>query len=431
MSEPRVKKLNAERKKIRSINAKSYIETVTRHLQGPTFFDRLIIPLDRFLQKIPEISVTVIRFKVLKRGWKGDPFQFFPDVKEEIDRELLIIAQEVGLNFIYTISLTESIVKPLIKMGFRTHPNALYCIILALPETINEFLVSDSFSLDKFEFDKSRLRSFHKLQIRALGKYVRATWENQPVTMFKPVKSIAIQGHTDLVGSEAYNIALGEKRANEVRKMLVSEIGSSVRVVVDIVPKSYGEKYPFNITKKADAKNRRVGIVIIRYNNSLDDDLREIQESIRDELKKDTKIKGLDIADEIECIASRLTDLNYNDQFFQYVSIGEGFRESSLTYLRTELMREMYRYSTKGKSDKKNEKIYERLKFLIDLTKFDARKVARIHSKYAAGGGRGINRNDAIRMDFINDRICSKNPPSLLGCLKGFEKERIFINKKC
>src|SRR5690554_4417369 len=108
-----------------------------------------------------------------------------------------------------------------------------------------------------------------------------------------------------------------------------------------------------------------------------------------------------------------------------YSSPGDKFNEYLLPCLRTVLMSALLLNS-------KPKDIYDLLKFYIDLIKFEAKKVARMHSKYGLGGGSSINRNDAKRVDFVNDRICLKNPPSLIGCLKGFEKEgALWTTKPC
>ncbi|WP_319581702.1 OmpA family protein [uncultured Pseudodesulfovibrio sp.] len=64
-----------------------------------------------------------------------------------------------------------------------------------------------------------------------------------------------IGGHTDSVGSEAYNRQLSEKRANAVNEYLKDKFGIEAAVV-----KGYGESAPVasNETAQGRAKNRRV-----------------------------------------------------------------------------------------------------------------------------------------------------------------------------
>ncbi len=71
-------------------------------------------------------------------------------------------------------------------------------------------------------------------------------------------REVVIEGHTDERGSREYNIALGEKRANAVRDVLLSYGVSSSQI--DTV--SYGEERPAvdGSGESAWAKNRRAVI---------------------------------------------------------------------------------------------------------------------------------------------------------------------------
>lgn len=71
-----------------------------------------------------------------------------------------------------------------------------------------------------------------------------------------PAVRIQLEGHTDERGGIQYNIALGEKRAESVRRFLTSNgIGSERLTTI-----SYGEEKPLDpqSTESAWAKNRRV-----------------------------------------------------------------------------------------------------------------------------------------------------------------------------
>lgn len=71
---------------------------------------------------------------------------------------------------------------------------------------------------------------------------------------------IQIEGHCDQRGGIQYNIALGEKRANAVRKYLV-DLGVSGDRVTTI---SFGKERPIDpdTTEDAYAKNRRANFVV-------------------------------------------------------------------------------------------------------------------------------------------------------------------------
>jgi outer membrane protein OmpA-like peptidoglycan-associated protein len=79
-------------------------------------------------------------------------------------------------------------------------------------------------------------------------------------------RQVSVEGHTDSIGSDAYNLALSEHRAQAVAQELTYD---GVRNS-HLTTQGYGEKYPVapNVTENgADnpagrAKNRRVEVVI-------------------------------------------------------------------------------------------------------------------------------------------------------------------------
>jgi outer membrane protein OmpA-like peptidoglycan-associated protein len=73
---------------------------------------------------------------------------------------------------------------------------------------------------------------------------------------------IEVQGHTDSIGSEAYNLKLGAKRAEKVYRYLASEQGLALSRMNYI---SYGEYKPIadNGSREGRAKNRRVTLVVL------------------------------------------------------------------------------------------------------------------------------------------------------------------------
>jgi peptidoglycan-associated lipoprotein len=72
--------------------------------------------------------------------------------------------------------------------------------------------------------------------------------------------AITIEGHCDERGTRAYNLALGEKRANAAKDFLVS-LGVPAGAITTV---SYGKDRPFDTghTEAAWAKNRRAHFVI-------------------------------------------------------------------------------------------------------------------------------------------------------------------------
>ena len=71
---------------------------------------------------------------------------------------------------------------------------------------------------------------------------------------------ITIEGHCDERGTREYNLALGEKRANSVKKYLVDNGIAETRLSVI----SYGKEKPafFGASEEIFAKNRRAVVVV-------------------------------------------------------------------------------------------------------------------------------------------------------------------------
>jgi outer membrane protein OmpA-like peptidoglycan-associated protein len=77
-----------------------------------------------------------------------------------------------------------------------------------------------------------------------------------------PTMVIEIHGHTDSIGSDAYNQTLSEKRAQSAKDYFVSKGISADRLAT----KGMGEQDPIatNETPEGRAENRRVEFNVIR-----------------------------------------------------------------------------------------------------------------------------------------------------------------------
>jgi peptidoglycan-associated lipoprotein len=83
---------------------------------------------------------------------------------------------------------------------------------------------------------------------------------NAQILKDKPSAKIQVEGHCDQRGGIQYNIALGEKRANAVKKFLVDQGIKADRVSTI----SMGKEKPIDpgSTEDAHAKNRRGNFVV-------------------------------------------------------------------------------------------------------------------------------------------------------------------------
>jgi outer membrane protein OmpA-like peptidoglycan-associated protein len=76
-----------------------------------------------------------------------------------------------------------------------------------------------------------------------------------------PKSLVELVGHTDRTGSNKYNILLGERRAESVKRFLADRFGVSLYRMFTL---SYGKEKPLELPDQANAshKNRRVKVVI-------------------------------------------------------------------------------------------------------------------------------------------------------------------------
>jgi len=76
-----------------------------------------------------------------------------------------------------------------------------------------------------------------------------------------PDRNVLIEGHTDSVGKDDYNLALSRQRADSVKDRLVAEEVDTSRITTV----GYGKQFPVasNDTKAGKAQNRRVEVVIL------------------------------------------------------------------------------------------------------------------------------------------------------------------------
>jgi outer membrane protein OmpA-like peptidoglycan-associated protein len=75
-----------------------------------------------------------------------------------------------------------------------------------------------------------------------------------------PERSVAIEGHTDSMGSDSFNLSLSENRANSVKAALVAKGIQAQRIVA--VGKGEGVPVASNDNSAGRQQNRRVEIIV-------------------------------------------------------------------------------------------------------------------------------------------------------------------------
>jgi peptidoglycan-associated lipoprotein len=105
-----------------------------------------------------------------------------------------------------------------------------------------------------FDFDNSEIKGEGTDIVAAHAKYLAAN----------PTARVRLEGNTDERGSREYNIGLGERRAQAVRRALLLQGASDAQLSTV----SYGEERPAAAghDETAWAKNRRVEIVYLTPN---------------------------------------------------------------------------------------------------------------------------------------------------------------------
>ena len=71
-----------------------------------------------------------------------------------------------------------------------------------------------------------------------------------------------LEGHTDSIGSDEYNMQLSKRRTAGVKKYLVEKFGIAAHTMS---PKGYGETQPVdtNSTDEGRQRNRRVEVILL------------------------------------------------------------------------------------------------------------------------------------------------------------------------
>ncbi len=101
-----------------------------------------------------------------------------------------------------------------------------------------------------FDLDKYNVKDEYSALVKAHGAFLNSNRNAQ----------VSLQGHTDERGTAEYNLALGQKRADAVKRALTAGYGVDSRQIETI---SYGKEMPAaqGSNEEAWAKNRRVEIV--------------------------------------------------------------------------------------------------------------------------------------------------------------------------
>lgn len=121
--------------------------------------------------------------------------------------------------------------------------------------TMDPFNPSSPLATDRsvyFEFDSFTVEDQYRPTVENHARYLSSN----------PKQNILIEGNTDIRGGSEYNLALGHRRAEAVRRMMTL-MGANDAQIETI---SFGKEKPRNLanTEAAHAENRRADIVYER-----------------------------------------------------------------------------------------------------------------------------------------------------------------------
>ena len=168
-------------------------------------------------------------------GLVGDQLQRREQVTNEQQQQIDQQKQELARN--------RELLEELKKQNLEAHETERG-VVVNLPDVL-------------FEFGKADLTSEARVKARSIADVLNEQAKN---------RRVAVEGHTDSIGSDAFNQKLSERRAENVANALEGSGVGSQRVTV----KGYGKRYPVAPNTNPDgtdnpagrAKNRRVEVVI-------------------------------------------------------------------------------------------------------------------------------------------------------------------------
>ena len=194
----------------------------------------------------------VITEGVMSSLWKNqeqNPAEFLAGIRYTPQGSL----EGLGLTVVGGKSMTTGIGSP----DFRILAGLSYRYMKKKPQPVPvEVLVEEKISITQrihFEFDRAVIRP---VSYPILNDVVELLLKNQQIRL------VRVEGHTDWIGTDEYNLKLSERRANAVREFLIANGISYDRLIAA----GYGESRPIadNNTVEGRARNRRTEFTVIQ-----------------------------------------------------------------------------------------------------------------------------------------------------------------------
>jgi outer membrane protein OmpA-like peptidoglycan-associated protein len=412
------------------------LKLALKRQRGPLWVRRITVKLEGLLRLFPTADVTIDLIRLEKTDVVVDDIN--DSFKSYLDKiasfpayavwNVFGLKQRSKLEKRLQIDLEEllSHKKP---ADNRQH---LFLVSVNFPrDQIEAFIVPDQILvLDGFVFNRSFLTLKHKERIRIIARHIADTWRTSAWHVFQPVHKIIIEGHTDLVGADEYNISLSLKRANEVKKELRNALDRHRNVVqgrlsqrIKFVVDKRGKKDPLEDTEERSARNRRV-IVALHEAPEPIRVLKDIRENVLDLMKR----KPVDdvTSEVIQCVLSKITKPDVEDRYIVYPFTLDTRKHEPKRYpsVRRELLRQAFKpHAPKASTEDRpvwTQSTNRHLEFLKDLIE----RINEGHRKLAQNfrvsqtpiGDLESPQNKAKRL-WVSKRF-KNDPKSILHCFK-------------
>lgn len=185
------------------------------------------------------------QYKRLSRMTGGKTYNLVDNFTSMLETFSDEISQFYTLKYLYN----EGYLNDSIRIDLFDQPKNEYIVSKKVSFLdINKVMIISNDIL--FDFNRSDIKPVYYKNLKNLTKFLK---------LRNSIK-ISINGHTDNIGSDSYNLGLSLERANSVMKFLISSGISYERLTVN----GYGKSRPIapNDTEQGRQLNRRIEIVI-------------------------------------------------------------------------------------------------------------------------------------------------------------------------
>lgn len=227
-----------------------------------TKYESGILSARDFKSTFPVIYLSP-KYKLNKNWILGMNFNYlYKGIKTAVDHEENLF---IGPSLSYSLNMNKNIESRIVVSGLQgmalgSRPMQLAMVSLQLGYKVTkEEKISNSIEKTEevkadnslFEFDRFSLIDGDKKKLEKVASILKQTG----------FARILIEGHTDRIGNQHYNLKLSKKRADKVKEFLVS-LGLDGNKMI-VIPRGEQNLLDKGFSKEAHEKNRRVELQIL------------------------------------------------------------------------------------------------------------------------------------------------------------------------